>query len=77
VFAPAGLFSNQIAELSFLGPRDDELRAQNRFVGQAQKMGGNAILFSVVEAGQKGGGTIWGFNNSTAWVFKGLVVVYE
>lgn len=67
----------QIAELSFLGPREEELRAQKRFVGEAQKMGGNAILFTVVEAGQKGGGSMWGFNQSTAWVFKGLVIVYE
>ena len=66
-----------IAELSFLGPREDELRAQKRFVAQAQKMGGNAVIFTVVEAGQKGGGGMWGFNTSTAWVFKGKVVVYE
>jgi hypothetical protein len=67
----------QIAELSFLGPREEELRAQKRFTGQAEKMGGNGILFDVVMAGQKGGGSMYGFNSSTAWVFKGKVIVYE
>ena len=71
----------EIAELSFLGPREEELRAQKRFVAQARKMGGNGILLGVVPAGQKGGGAFGasggGFGFSTAWVFTGKVIVYE
>ncbi len=70
-----------IAELSYLGPREDELRAQKFFIGRAQKLGGSGIIFSVVPAGQKGGGLFGpnggGFATSTAWVFKGKVVVFE
>jgi|SRR6185312_12422818 len=64
----------EIAELSFLGPREEELRAQRRFIRQAQKLGGNGVLFTVVPAGQKGGLTIF---QNTAFVFKGNVIVYE
>jgi hypothetical protein len=71
----------EIAELSFLGPREEELRAQKRFIRQARELGGNGILFAVVPAGQKGGGAFgahggW-FGVSTVWVFKGKVIVYE
>lgn len=64
----------EIAELSFLGPREDELRAQKRFIRQAQELGGNGIPFAVVPAGQKGP---FGVGFSTAWVFTGKVIVYE
>lgn len=64
----------EIAELSFLGPRDDELRAEKRFIGQAKKMGGNGIIFVVEQAGQKGGFTVF---QTAAFVFKGKVIVYE
>ena len=67
----------QIGELSFLGPREDELRAEKYFISRAKKMGGDGILFNVVLAGQKSGGSMYGFSSSTAWVFKGKVVVYE
>lgn len=70
-----------IAELSFLGPREEELRAQKRFILQAKELGGNGILFSVEPAGQKGGGAFGaaggGWGVSTAWVFKGTVIVFE
>ena len=62
-----------IAELSFLGPREEEIRAEKRFIGQAKKMGGNGVLFRVEPAGQKGGGLAF----STAWLFKGTIVVYQ
>ncbi|MDB6026790.1 MAG: hypothetical protein JWM68_3013 [Verrucomicrobiales bacterium] len=64
----------EIAELSFLGPRDAELRAQKRFMGQAQKMGGNGVIFSVDGGSVKGGGTLF---QTVAYVFKGKVIVYE
>jgi hypothetical protein len=71
----------EVAELSFLGPREDELRAQKFFMRRAEKLGGNAILFTIVPAGEKGGGLFGpnggGFGISTAWVFKGKVIVYE
>jgi len=71
----------EIAELSFLGPREEELRAQKRFIRQAQELGGNGILFAVVPAGQKGGGAFGAsggaFGFSTSWVFTGKVIVYE
>src|SRR5438093_13256195 len=71
----------EIAELSFLGPREEEIRAEKRFIRQAQKMGGNGLLFAVVPAGQKGAGMFGanggGFGFSSAWVFSGKVIVYE
>ncbi|MDB6030192.1 MAG: hcpC 1 [Verrucomicrobiales bacterium] len=63
-----------IAELSFLGPREDELKATSYFIDEAKKLGGNGILFSVDYAGIKGGGTLF---QTTAWVFKAKVIVYE
>src|SRR2546422_61422 len=48
----------EIAELSFLGPRDEELRALNRFISDAKKMSGNGIVFTAVNAGLSGVGTI-------------------
>jgi len=70
----------EVAELSFLGPREDELRAQKFFINRAQKLGGNGVIFTVVPAGEKGGGLFGpnggGFGISTAWVFKGKVIVY-
>ncbi len=70
-------WSKEIAELTFLGPREDELRAQRRFIERAKELGGNGVVFSIVEAGEKGGGSAYGFAVSTAWVFKGVVVVFE
>ena len=71
----------EIAELTFLGPRQEELRAQKRFTKQAKELGGNGVIFTVIPAGQKGGGAFgpsggaWGV--STTWLFKGHVFVYE
>jgi hypothetical protein len=71
----------EVAELSYLGPREDELKAQKFFIRRAESLGGNGIIFSVVLAGSKGGGMFGanggGFMNSTAWVFKSKVIVYE
>jgi len=71
----------EIAELSYLGPREDELKAQKFFMVRAKNLGGNGIIFTVVPAGQKGGGIFGenggGFMTSTAWVFKSKVIVYE
>jgi hypothetical protein len=64
----------EIAELSFLGPREEELRAQKRFVRQAQELGGNGILFSIASGGYKGGGTVF---QTATWVFRAKVIVYE
>jgi TPR repeat protein len=63
-----------IAELSYLGPREDELKAQTRFMNDAKKMGGNGIIFYEIYGGVKGGGTIF---QSTAWIFKAKVFVYD
>ena len=71
----------EIAELTFLGPRQEELRAQKRFTKQAKELGGNGIIFSVVLAGPKGGGAFGAsggaWSVSQSWVFKGKVIVYE
>ena len=64
----------EIAELSFLGPREDELRAQKRFIGQAKEMGGNGLIFTVDGGSVKGGGTLF---QTVAYVFKGKIIVYE
>ena len=66
-----------ISELSYLGPREEELKAQRFFVAQARKMGGQAIIFTVVPAGEKAGGLGGAFSMSTAWVFQAKVIVYE
>jgi hypothetical protein len=63
-----------IAELSYLGPREDDLKALTRFIPEAKKLGGNGLIFRVEYAGIKGGGTVF---QTTAWVFKGKIVVYE
>jgi hypothetical protein len=63
-----------IAELSFLGPREDEFRAQKRFTKQAKQMGGNGLIFTVTDGSVKGGGTLF---QTVAYVFKGKVIVYE
>jgi len=63
-----------IAELSYLGPREDELKALTRFLHDAKQLGGSGLIMSSQYAGVKGGGTIF---QSTAWVFKGKVIVYE
>ena len=64
----------EIAELSFLGPREDELRAQKRFTDQAKQMGGNGIIFRIEDTGQKAGFPAY---NTPIFVFKGKVIVYE
>jgi hypothetical protein len=64
----------EIAELSYLGPREDELRAQKRFVAQAKKLGGNGVIFTISDGSLKGGGTLF---QTVAYVFKGKVVIYE
>lgn len=64
----------EIAELSYLGPREDELKALNRFIRQAKQMGGNGIIFTPTYGGTKGGGTIF---QSEAWVFKASVIIYQ
>jgi len=65
--------NSTIAELSYLGPREEELKALTRFINDSKQLGGNGIIFSVVSAGIKGGGTIF---QTSAWVFKGKVIVY-
>ena len=64
----------EIAELSYLGPREDELRAQKKFMAQAKSLGGNALIFTVSNGSLKGGGTLF---QTVAYVFKGKVIVYE
>ena len=64
----------EIGEFSFLGPRENELRAERRFISEAKQRGGNGVIFTVVPAGIKGGGTAF---QTTAWVFKGKVILYE
>lgn len=64
----------EIAELSFLGPREAELRALKRFIDQAKKMGGNGVIFTISNGSLKGGGTAF---QTVAYVFKGTVIVYE
>ena len=44
-----------IAELSFLGPPKEELRAQNHFIGRAKQLGANAIVFTAEDTGERSG----------------------
>lgn len=62
-----------IAELTFLGPREDELKAQRYFIKQAQALGGNGILFGIENAGMKGNG----FGVSMTYIFKAKVITYN
>lgn len=66
-----------IAELSFLGPRQEEFKAQRRFVDQAKKLGGNGIIMMIDDAGISGGGSMYGSHVSSAWLFKARVIVYQ
>src|ERR1700722_1118736 len=55
----------EIAELSYLGPREEELTALKRFVTQSKSLGGNGLIMWTEYGGVKGGGTLF---QSTAWV---------
>jgi hypothetical protein len=63
-----------IAELSYLGPREEELTAEAFFIKQSKALGGDGILFSVAQGGEKGGGL---GPISTAWVFLAKVIVWQ
>ena len=73
--------STIIAELTFLGPREDELRAQKRFIKRARALGGDALVFRIEGGDTKAGGIVGshggGWGVSTAYVFKGIVMAYQ
>jgi len=73
---PAQSF-NVIAELSWKGPPQDELRAQRYFMGEGRRLGGNGIITTVVRLDPRiqidwtGGKTV------VDWLFKAKVIVYN
>jgi hypothetical protein len=64
----------QIAELSFVGMREDELQALAHFVSEGKKMGSQAIICETPVPGQLRVGP---FGATRLFVFKAKVVVYE
>jgi hypothetical protein len=73
-----------IAELSWKGPRSDELRAESHFLKQARKLGGNALLIEEAAGGTFSGprvrsadGITWNVPDNNTWLFKAKVAVYQ
>jgi hypothetical protein len=67
-----------IAEISWGGPRSDEIRAQRHFMKQARKLGGDAILMRIVDADPLGRFRFPGpFGQGTDYVFTAKVIVYQ
>jgi len=64
----------EIAELSYLGPREDEFTALKRFTNEAKSSGAEGIIFSIQNGGLRGGGLA---PISTSFIFKGKLIVYE
>jgi hypothetical protein len=48
----------EIAEMTYLDKRENELKAQRLFIKEALKIGGNGIIMSVTPAGLKGSGSM-------------------
>ena len=63
-----------IAELSFLGPPKDELRAQNHFVERARELGGSAVIFSATDTGERSGFPAY---QTPVIMYKGTVIIYQ
>ena len=57
----------EIAELSVSGERDNEGRAEKRFIREAKNLGGDGLIFEVVPAK----------SSNSEYVFKGRVIVYQ
>ena len=65
-----------IAELTFLGPATDALRAQKFFIKEAQKLGGNGIIFW--KTGGNLGATGFGptLTIEPKYLYHGKILVY-
>jgi hypothetical protein len=66
-----------IAELSWKGPPQDELRAQRRFMSEAQKLGGNGIITSVDRLPPRVESDWTSTKTIVDWLFKAQVITYE
>lgn len=71
----------QIAVFTWLGPREDEMRATRWFEKQAAKLGADGMLFEWPPHGDQksmglfgSGGGAWG--SSMSYVFKGYAIRY-
>ena len=70
--------AKEIARLSFMGPREDELKATKHFIAQGKKLGANAIILDPVEdGGMRGGFNMYGGGFRSTFVFKAAAVAYE
>jgi len=68
----------EIARMSFMGPREDELKAMRHFVGEGKKLGANGIILEPTEdGGMRGGFNMYGGGFKTTFVFKASAIVYE
>jgi len=70
------------ATFSWLGPRQDELRATKWFISQAKGLGADGMIFEWPPRGDQKSMGLWGangggFGSSTAYVFKGDAFVYS
>ena len=65
----------EIARLSFMGKREDELKAMRHFVSEGKKLGAGGILLEPTEDG--GVRTVYGGGFTTTFVFKATAIAYE
>ena len=65
----------EVARLSFMGPREDELKALKHFIGEGKKLGANGILLDQTEDGGMRGGFNGGFKST--FVFKATAIAYQ
>ena len=69
-----------IAETTWMGPHQDELRAQKSFVNKACKLGGDGLIFSKEGENQAKFGALGSFASGaveTSWLFKSKIIVYD
>jgi hypothetical protein len=64
----------EIATMSFLGPREDELKALRNFVKRGKQMGANGIIVEEPSSGGVKGGL---FGVSSSFLFKARAIVFE
>lgn len=66
-----------IADLTFLGPAQDELRAQRYFIERARVLGGSGIICWKEVAGRSGDGFGQSWHSENKYLYKAKVIVYE
>lgn len=68
----------EIAQFSFTGQRQDELKSTRYFIETAKKLGANAVMLEPVEdGGMRGSFNAYGGGFKTLFLFKATALVYQ